>query len=86
MADDIKSHLCFADDSDDEVYMSIANNDSATDSTLDMSTCSMSTSQTSSTTAGECQPLATHNRLIHIDGIYFSTDSSTRMLQLPVLS
>jgi len=39
----------FADDSDDEVYMSIANNDSTTDSTLETSTCSLSTSQTSST-------------------------------------
>jgi len=50
-----------ADDSDDddEVYMSVANDDqlsaaAASDSVIDMSTCSMSTSQTS-TTAGLCQ-------------------------------
>ena len=57
----------FADDSDDECYMSIANNDSTTESTLDTSTCSLSTSQTDSS-AGQCLPSATHTRQVYACG------------------
>ena len=72
------SFCVFADDSDDEVYLSIANNDSTTDSVLDTSSCSMSTSQTSST-AGLSASDAALLSIVHIYKLYLLT----YLLKLP---